>query len=129
MAIQIKYFPDGAPVQTLKTLSSEDFSIVPDDRLEQVQLINGVYITDGGRYTDGDKYLVTVMVDSSMWQRIKTWWAAREVLDVIFEDGFVLTECIMIVKSIVYADKLHPGYKRLQLEFWKDTDFAGSEPE
>lgn len=123
MAINIlRYTGNHQLSETLTSIGrSEEYTIQPDDRIELVQTINGVTIADGGRYTAGDRYTVTVVVDNATYNKIKTIWATRETVDVRFDDNSTVTNVIVLVRSIAYYDKLMPEYKKLSLEIWKDT--------
>ena len=123
MAINIlRYTGNHQLSETLTSIGrSEDYTIQPDDRIELVQTINGVTIADGGRYAAGDRYTVTVVVDNATYNKIKTVWSTRETVDVKFDDNTTVTNVIALVRSIAYYDKLLPRYKKLSLEFWKDT--------
>lgn len=130
MAIKILQYDDNE--QVINTIQSighvEDFTINPDDRAELVQIIDGVTITDGGRYPAGDKYSMTAVFSQADYQKLVNIWNTRDIVDVEFEDGTTLQYAFMLIRSVQYYDKLMPNYKKIQLEFWKDADFTAEEP-
>lgn len=121
MAIQIKRYDDNDQlIEVLKSIGrSDDFSITPDDRIELVQTINGVTIADGGRFPIGDRYTMTAVFDAITYNKLKTVWATREDVDVVFDDGTTLVNAVVLVKGISFYDKIMPQYKKVQLEIFK----------
>ena len=126
MAIQIKRYNNGTLSETLKALNSSEYTLSPDDRVELVQTINGVTITDGGRYTAGDRITLNADVDNTTFNKLKTVWSTREIVDVVFEDGTTLTNAVVLIRQIAYSDKLLPRYKKLQLEIWHGNNLVSA---
>ena len=121
MAIKITRYSNNQVLEVLKPIGwSENFTITPDDRIELVQTINGVTIADGGRYPAGDRYTLTVVVDADTYNKIKTVWRRRELVDVELDDGTTLSNYVLLVRSVSYYDKgkKMTKYKKLDLELW-----------
>lgn len=121
MAIKIKQYDSNH--QLLRTLESigrtDDFEIEPDNRMELVQTINGAIVTDGGYYSDGDKYVLSAVFDDTTYGYLKTIWETRSRVDVVFEDNTTVTNAVIVIRGISYFDKLLNTYKKVRMEVWK----------
>ena len=118
--IRIKRNSDNTIVQTL---TAEEYGLIPDDRVELVQTIDGVTVCDGGRYPAGDKITVNVVVDAADYATLKQFWENRDAVRVYFPDGTNKNNCIMLIRNVSwYENTMLSRFKRLQLEFWSGNN-------
>ena len=58
----------------VRTLSVENWQIVPDDRQQLLEIVGGAVVQDFGHITEGDRISCTVVVSASDWEKIKGDW-------------------------------------------------------
>ena len=65
----------------------ESERITPDDRQETLEVIGGVVVQDHGRVEIGDKTTWTLSFSKADWQKIKSYWTSRTIVNVQDEGG------------------------------------------
>jgi hypothetical protein len=96
----------------------ESFEYVPDDRVEKIELMNGVGIQDFGHVEEGDVFIVEcVFLDDNL-SEILALWEARE--KVSFTDTAGITwQGLRIVMKSLRRDPHFPKYIIANFELWR----------
>ncbi len=102
----------------VRTLSVENWQIVPDDRQQLLEIVGGAVVQDFGHITEGDRISCTVTVTDTDWEKIKGYWDSRAMVSVTDEGGNILPSMRVVVKSYEYVVHFPKVYK-LSLEFWR----------
>ena len=102
----------------VKTLSVENWQIVPDDRQQLLEIVGGMVVQDFGHIPEGDRISCTVVVTARDWEKIKSYWDSRAMVSVTDEGGSVLPSMRVVVKSYEYVARFPKVYK-LSLELWR----------
>ena len=102
----------------VKTLSVENWQIVPDDRQQPLEIVGGGVVQDFGHIAEGDRISCSVTVTSAEWEKIKGYWDSQEMVSVTNERGNNLPSMRVVVKSYEYMAHFPKVYK-LSLEFWR----------
>ena len=55
----------------VRTLSVENWQIVPDDRQQLLEIVGGAVVQDFGHITEGDRISGTVTITAADWEKIK----------------------------------------------------------
>jgi len=105
-------------IGTVKSMREpESFGVTPDDRQELIKCINGVFVADGGYYTDGDIIALTAVFKPSAWEVIKTYWQKRTKVTVIDVHGTTMTNMRVVIKKHEYVKK--HNICNVNLELWR----------
>ena len=102
----------------VRTLSVENWQIVPDDRQQLLEIVGGAVVQDFGRIAEGDRISCSVVVTSADWEKIKAYWDSRTMVSVTDEGGNLLPSVRVVVKSYEYMAHF-PKVHKLSLEFWR----------
>jgi len=102
----------------IRTLLVENWEIIPDDRQQTVEIIDGVAVQDYGHVESGDKIGCSVTVSKTGWNTIRKYWNERMPVDVEDEAGNLYKNLRVVVKSWRYVNRF-PDYYTLKLEFWR----------
>ena len=102
----------------VRTLDTENWQTIPDDRQQQVEIIGGSVVQDFGRVPEGDKISCTVTVLADGWKIICEFWEKRTPVTVEDEAGNLWRDLRVVVKSYAYVDRFPRAYK-VTLEFWR----------
>lgn len=102
----------------VKSLSCENWQIMPNDRQQAVEVIGGIAIQDFGRCEAGDKFSCTAVFMARDWEIVKHYWESRELVDLKDGSGKIWQDIRVIVKSYGYCDRF-PSYCKAALEFWR----------
>ena len=102
----------------VRTLSVENWQIVPDDRQQLLEIVGGVVVQDFGHISEGDRISCSVTVIAADWEKIKGYWDSRAMVSVTDEGGNLLPSVRVLVKSYEYMAHFPKVYK-LSLEFWR----------
>lgn len=105
-------------IDGMKSLSVENWKIVPDDRQQTVEVLGGTVVQDFGHLESGDKASCTAVFSRRDWQKIKDIWNQRRLVDVTDEAGTVHREVRVVVKGYSYVARF-PLFYTLTLEFWR----------
>jgi len=102
----------------VRTLSVENWQIVPDDRQQLLEIVGGAVVQDFGSITEGDRISCSVVVTARDWEKIKGYWDSRAMVSVTDEGGNTLPSMRVVVKSYSYVAHFPKAYS-LSLEFWR----------
>lgn len=102
----------------VRTLEVENWQIVPDDRQQQIEIVGGVAVQDFGHVADGDKVSCSITVLSSGWEKIKSYWDNRTLVNISDEAGVIWSNMRVVVKSYEYVPHFPKAIKST-LEFWR----------
>ena len=102
----------------VRTLSVENWQIVPDDRQQLLEIVGGAVVQDFGHIQEGDLISCTVVVTTADWEKIKGYWDSRTMVSVVDEGGNNLPSMRVVVKSYEYMAYFPKVYK-LALELWR----------
>ena len=96
----------------------ESYKVIPDDRIQKIELINSVAIQDYGHVKDGDAVAVTCLFSQANFNRLTALWEARA--SVTFKDiSGVLWQDMIIVMKEYEPDKKFPKYILASMELWR----------
>ena len=102
----------------VRTLSVENWQIVPDDRQQLLEIVGGAVVQDFSHIAEGDRISCAVVVTAGDWEKIKGYWDSRSRVSVRDEGGNILPSMRVVVKSYEYVAHFPKVYK-LSLEFWR----------
>ena len=114
----LEVIPIHIQIGEVRTLSVENWQIVPDDRQQLLEIVGGAVVQDFGHITEGDRISCTVTVTDTDWEKIKSYWDSRSRVFVTDESGSILPSMRVVVKSYEYVAHFPKVYK-LSLEFWR----------
>lgn len=93
--------------------------IMPDDRQELVQTIDGVYVVDNGCIENGSKMQGTIILKAADWSTVKGYWTGRTLVDVTDQDDNTYLNCRIVVKSYKHYSLEYPNYWVISFEVWR----------
>lgn len=96
----------------------EDFKIIPDERVEKIELMDGVVVQDLGHIAEGDVFKLTCLFSKKNWERFKDLWERREKIAFTDTAG-VVWQGMRIVMGTYYPDKEFPQYTFAEFELWR----------
>ena len=114
----MEVIPIHIHIGEVRTLSVENWQIVPDDRQQIIEIVGGAVVQDFGHISEGDRISCTVVVTAVDWEKIKAYWDSRVRVSVTDEGGTHLPSVRVVVKSYEYMAHFPKVYK-LSLEFWR----------
>lgn len=94
------------------------WTITPDDRQEQIEIIGGVHVQDEGVVAAGEKITCTAIFSAAAFATLEDYWQDRTKVTVIDESGTTRTNCRVVIKSYTYVERF-PAFYTVTLEFWK----------
>lgn len=98
----------------------ESYKVIPDDRIQKIELINSVAIQDYGHVKEGDAIAITCLFSQANFNRLTALWEARA--SVTFKDiSGVLWQDMIIVMKEYEPDKKFPKYILASMELWRRT--------
>lgn len=120
MAIRITY--SGNTVSSIG--KTEDLEFTPDDRQEIVKTVTSsgtasVTVEDYGVVDNGEVISLSAVFSNADYGTLKTWWSARNKVNVVLDDGTTINNARLVVKGTRYYDGMMPQYKTVMLEVWK----------
>lgn len=95
----------------------ESERITPDDRQQTLEVIGGVVVQDYGRVEIGDKTTWTLSFSKEDWQKIKSYWTNRTIVNVQDEGGEIFPARV-VVKSWQRMNRF-PDHIKADLELWR----------
>ena len=114
----LEVIPIHIHIGEIRTLSVENWQIVPDDRQQLLEIVGGAVVQDFGHITEGDRISCSVTVTSAAWEKIKGYWDSRTMVSVTDEGGNIRPSMRVVVKSYEYMAHFPKVYK-ISLEFWR----------
>ena len=114
----LEVIPIHIHIGEVRTLSVENWQIVPDDRQQLLEIVGGAVVQDFGHIPEGDRISCSVTVADTDWEKIKGYWDSRAMVSVTDEGGNILPSMRVVVKSYEYMAHFPKVYK-LSLEFWR----------
>jgi hypothetical protein len=96
----------------------DDWSMVPDDRQEMHQTIDGNVVEDYGHVESGDKITCTAVFAYQEYIKIYNYWTQRTMVDVIDHAGTDWGKMRVIIRKDAYVPRFE-SYHQLDLEFWR----------
>ena len=103
----------------VRTLSVENWQIVPDDRQQLLEIVGGVVVQDFGHISEGDRITCAGVVTAADWEKYKGYCDSRTMVSVTDEGGNILPSMRVVVKSYEYVAHFPKVYK-LSLEFCRE---------
>ena len=98
----------------------EDYKVIPDDRIQKIELINSVAIQDYGHVKDGDAVSMTCLFSQANFNQIVALWESRTAVSFTDISGVLWQDMIIIMKD--YApDKNFHKYIMANMELWRRT--------
>ena len=96
----------------------EHYTITPDDRVEKIDLINGVVVQDFGHITGGDTFALECLFTMDNFNRFVDLWERRQ--KVSFTDtGGITWQGLRIVLKSFERDRNFPEYVMTTFELWR----------
>lgn len=115
MAIRITY--NNNTIQSIG--KTKDLEIMPDDRQQIVKVVGGVAVEDYGVCADGEIISLSAVFDASTYSTLVGYWSNRTLVTVTLDDGTVINNARVVIKSVKYYDELLNRYKTVALEVWR----------
>ena len=95
----------------------ERYKVIPDDRVQKIEIINSVAVQDYGHIPDGDVFSLTCMFRKENFARFLVLWEAR--IRVTFTDTKGVTYQNLLIHILEYEpDKDFPEYTTVSFELW-----------
>lgn len=109
----------------------EHYKVIVDDRIQKIELINGVAYQDYGHVEEGDVISAVCMFTAENFSRLIDLWNARATVTFTDTAGTVWTQ-LRIVMREYERDRNFPLYVTASFELWKkpatnDNDDGGNE--
>lgn len=101
----------------VKTLSVENWRVIPDDRQTMYEVIGGVVVQDFGHVADGDKISCKIAVQEVDAPILVGYWHNREPINVVDEAGHVWSNRRLVIKSYSYKPYFADVYEA-EIELW-----------
>lgn len=113
--------PQGRHIQIgdVRTLSVENWHIVPDDRQRLIETIGGIVVEDFGHIEAGDRMTCRITLSAAAAEILNLYWHDRILTDVVDEGGRTWQALRVKVKKYGYVQHF-PRYYWADLEFWKE---------
>ena len=120
MAIRMTY--NGNTISSIG--KTEDLEFTPDDRQEIVKTVTNtgtasVTVEDYGVVANGGVISLSAVFSNADYNALKTWWSARNKVNVVLDDGTTISSARIVVKGTRYYDGMLPQYKTVNLEVWR----------
>lgn len=94
------------------------YKVIPDDRVQKIEIINSVAVQDYGHISDGDAFSLVCMFSEENFARFLALWEART--KVTFTDTKGVTyQNLRIVITEYEPDKDYPEYTTVTFELWR----------
>lgn len=106
-------------IGSVKTLSVNNWRIIPDDRQRKIETIGGIVVEDFGHVAAGDKISCKVTLDAASFSAVENYWHNRICVTVTDEAGRTWNNLRVKIKSYSYIPHF-PNYFSATLEFWKE---------
>lgn len=102
----------------------ESYKVVPDDRIQKIEIIDSIAIQDYGHIADGDTIQLTCLFSQRNFNQLTALWESRA--NVTFRDmvGRTLTNRLIVIKEYG-PDKDFPEYMLVTFELWKNKLIGG----
>lgn len=116
MAIRITY--NNNTIQSIG--KTKDLEIMPDDRQTLVKTIGGgVTVEDYGVCANGEVISLNAVFDATAYNTLTNYWSNRTLVNVVLDDGTIINNARIVIKSVKYYDELLNRYKTVSLEVWR----------
>lgn len=110
--------PIHIQIGDVKTLTVEDWEVIPDDRQQTVEIVGGVVVQDFGHISEGDKISCAVTMWAEDAAVLFAYWDNRTPVTVIDEAGRSCENMRVVVKSYSYLEGFKK-YVKANIEFWR----------
>lgn len=110
--------PIHIQIGEVRTLTVENWEVVPDDRQQTVEIVGGVAVQDFGHISAGDKISCTVTMWAEDAAVVAGYWDNRTPVTIVDEAGNSYANMRVVVKRYSYL----PGFKKYfkaNIEFWR----------
>lgn len=98
-----------------------DYNFTLDDRQELIKTVNGAVVVDpwdGVRNNEGDTIAFKATFTNADAETVRSIWANRTRVNVTLDDGTVIANARVIVRSISFPDLFEKTHKELGVEIW-----------
>lgn len=96
----------------------ESYELIFDDRVEKIELMNGVAVQDFGHIEEGDAFSVTCVFTANNCGRFLDLWERREKVSFTDTAG-VVWQGLRIVLKELERDRHFPDYVTATFELWR----------
>lgn len=96
----------------------EEWTVVPDDRQEKHQTIDGVIVEDYGHVEAGDVITCTVVFSYENYGKLYTYWLNRTKVTVVDTAGREWKEMRVVIKEDTYLRR-HHSFHKVKMELWR----------
>ena len=115
MAIRISYNNN-----TITSIGkTKDVEFIPDDRQTLVKVVGGVVVEDYGVCVNGEVISLNAVFDATAYSTLTNYWSNRTLVNVVLDDGTIINNARIVIKSVKYYDELLNRYKTVSLEVWR----------
>ena len=102
----------------VKTLTVENWEVIPDDRQSTVETIGGVVVQDFGRVPEGDKVSCSIVIRAADKDIFFGYCNNRTLVTVIDEAGNIHDNCRVVLKKYSYV-QYFGKYYNMSIEIWR----------
>lgn len=96
----------------------ESFKMIIDDRVEKIELMNGVAVQDLGQFEAGNVFSIVCMFEQKKLEQIIELWANRQKVSFTDTAGFVWQGLRIVLKELE-RDKDFPNCVTASFELWR----------
>lgn len=96
----------------------ESYKIIPDDRIEKIEIIGSVAIQDYGHISDGDVISLQCLFSEANFNQILNLWNTRTPVTFRDKAGKTFSNMLIVMKEYE-PDKNFPKYIMATLELWR----------
>ena len=90
----------------------------PDDRQERIETIGGNVVQDYGLVSGGETITVSATFKAAEFNKLKTIWTNRQLVNVTDEAGEVLQNMRIKITSWSYVE-MFPDTYEVEIEMWR----------
>lgn len=98
---------------------AENWRVVPDDRQQKVEVLDGVVVLDFGRFEAGDSFTCSAIFDMANFEMLKKYWIGRTLITITDQSGNVYLGCRVVIKGWEDLRLFEKKYVKVSLEIWR----------
>ncbi len=96
----------------------ESYKVIPDDRVQKIEIIGGVALQDYGHIAAGDTFALTCLFSKENFQSVLALWEARSSVTFTDTAGEIFSGLRIVMKEYE-RDKNFPDYVMASFELWR----------
>lgn len=106
-------------INEIKSLRDPESSeVIYDDRIEKIEVINGVAIQNYGHIKEGDAFSLVCVFKDTDYNEILALWESDEKVTFTDRAGFVWENMRLVIRRAKYLER-YPRYVEVTFELWR----------